>query len=91
MTDRNQCLLVNIYYGDAVSKFDKLLTDIRQSYVKTSYHSLIEGWCYKFIIINYKEREAISSFLSDEKDVVENKIIRLTDEQVNFLIELFLK
>jgi hypothetical protein len=91
MTDRNQCLLVNIYYGDAVSKFDKLLTDMRQSYIKESFHSFVHGQCYKFIIINYKEREAISSFLLNKENVFTHKTIRLTDEQVNFLIELFLK
>jgi hypothetical protein len=91
MTNRNQCLLVNLYYGDVVNEFDKLLTDLRHSYVKAIYHSFAEGWFYKFIIINYKEQEAISSFLSHRKDVLTNQIITLTDEEVNVLISLFLK
>ena len=91
MTDVNKCLLVNLYYGDIVSEFDKLLTDMRQSYIKESFHSIVNGWCYKFIIINYKEQEAISSFLSYKENVLTNKIIKLTDDQINFLIDLFLK
>jgi len=91
MTDRNQCLLVNLYYGDVVSEFDKLLTDMRQSYIKESFHSSVHGQCYKFIIINYKEQEAISLFLLNKENVFTYKTIRLTDEQVNFLIDLFLK
>jgi hypothetical protein len=91
MTDRNQCLLVNLYYGDVVNEFDKLLTDMRQSYIKESFHSSVHGQCYKFIIINYKEQEAISLFLLNKENVFTYKTIRLTDEQVNFLIDLFLK
>jgi hypothetical protein len=91
MTDRNKCLLVNLYFGDTISEFDKLLTDMRQSYIKESFHSFVNGWCYKFIIINYKEQEAISSFLSYKENVLTNKIIRLTDEQINLLIDLILK
>ena len=45
MTERNECLLVNLYYGDVVNEFDKLLTDLRQSYIKVSFHSLVDGWC----------------------------------------------
>jgi hypothetical protein len=91
MTNRNQCLVVNLFYGDVVNEFDKLLTDMRQSYIKESIHSFVYGWCYKFIIINYKEQEAISSFLSYDENVLTNKIIKLTDEQINLLFDLFLK
>lgn len=91
MTERNECLLVNLYYGDVVNEFDKLLTDLRQSYIKVSFHSLVDGWCYKFIIVNYKEQKAISTFLSCKENVLTNKVIKLTDEQINLLIDLFLK
>jgi len=91
MTNRNQCLQVTLFYGDVVNEFDKLLTDLRHSYVKERFHSSVHGQCYKFIIIEYKEQEAISSFLSHREDVLTNRIITLTDEQVSVLISLFLK
>ncbi len=93
MTDRNQCLLVNLYYVDGVSEFDKLLTDMKRSYIKTSFHSLVEGWCYKFIILNYKpkEQDAISSFLSCRDDVTTRQIVTLSDDQLSVLIDIIIK
>jgi|APGre2960657444_1045066.scaffolds.fasta_scaffold129298_2 hypothetical protein len=91
MTDISKCLLVNLYYGDIVNQFDKLLTEMRMSYIKESFHSSVFGQCYKFIVLEYKEQEKIVSYLLNKDEVMGKKIITLTDEQIELLICMFQK
>ena len=91
MTDISKCLLVDLYYGDVVNQFDKLLTEMRMSYIKESFHSYVFGRCYKFIVLEYKEQEKIVSYLSNNDKVMGERIITLTDQQIKHLICIFQK
>ena len=91
MTDINKCLLVDLYYGDVVNQFDKLLTEMRMTYIKESFHSYVFGLCYKFIILEYKEQEKIVSYLSNNDKVMGERIITLTEQQIKHLICIFQK
>lgn len=66
MTDKTSCLRVRVPIQDnLVEELDKILSDLRECYIKTHWHSIVPPNHYEFLILFYSEKEKITSFINE--------------------------
>lgn len=72
-----------------VEIFDKILTDLCMSYVKTYWRSSIPPNYIQFCILFYRENEKIISFLTEYN--INYKVFSITEEQFNLFQDFAIK
>lgn len=89
MTDKTLCLRVRVPIQDnLVEEFDKILSDLRECYIKTHWHSIVPPNDYEFIILFYSEKEKITTFLNEHNIFHRNHII--TENEFNLIRDILI-
>jgi hypothetical protein len=87
MTDKTSCLRVRVPVQDnLVEEFDKILSDLRECYIKTHWHSFVPPNHYEFLILFYDEKEKITSFLNEYN--IFHKFRTISENEFNLISDI---
>jgi hypothetical protein len=87
MTDKTSCLRVRVPIQDnLVEEFDKILSDLRECYIKTHWKSIVPPNHYEFFILFYVEKEKITTFLNEYNIFCKPRI--LSDNQLELIRDI---
>lgn len=87
MTDKTSCLIVRVPIQDnLVEEFDKILSNLRECYIKTHWKSFVPPNHYEFLILFYSEKDKITSFLNEYN--IFHKFRILSENQLDLINDI---